>query len=1022
MGAKQKTKVYLLIASLQSVMVAFLLFFAGSSSTVSAAAGINSQLSFEGKIVKSDGTNITNGTYNMEFKIYQDGTNTGSGSTLKWTEDRLVGGSGGVTLTDGTFQVNLGSVNPFGSQVDWNQDTLWLSMQIGNSASCTISTTFQTNCGGDGEMTPYIRLTAVPYAQNAATLNGIAASGFIQNSTNPQTANFNVVSASSGSVAATIQGASGQSVDIAEIKVNGVANPVFKVASNGSTTLQSPTSQGSLTALQVQNSTGASLLTADTTNMRVGVGVTYAAMSTSFGTPSVTDAGSGSLNSGLVYYYKVTAIDSAGGETTPSSEGTMGVVGHTAFNVSWTAIPRASGYRIYRSSASGAEKYYTTVLTNSFTDTGQFATSTTNAPSSNGAYTNTNNSNSSLQLSVGGLGSPTGQVYISGIQPIFIGKNSDSKLSLPQSVYISGRYAYIASHGTNKLAVYDISNPASPTFVGQNSDSNLNGPLSVSVQGRYAYVANDGSNKLAVYDISNPASPTFVGQNSDSNLIAPQSVYVSGRYAYLANWGNNKLAVYDISNPASPTFVAQNSDSNLNEPINIYVQGRYAYVASYGNNKLAVCDISNPASFSCVTNSDSNLFSPASVYVQGRYAYIASQASNTLVIYDISNPASPTFVGQNSDSNLSSPLSVYVQGRYAYVASTNSNKLVIYDISNPASPTFVGQNSDSNLNSPQTESLFVQGRYAYMINHGDSKLLTYDLGGAYTQQLEAGSAELGTLNVNSNSAFAGDISIQGALGVGQSLQVNGNIGSSGSALFQSLAGSAAAFQIQDNSGSNLLTVNSLTRTAGIAGNAIKIGNSTGTDADTTILVLDSTASTPTINLASLNGGLFYNSNTGHINAIENGAVKEICNKTDLGCGTGSLQQAYDASAGGTTPEIVIGLNANTGGVDIQNLSTASISGASLLAVRDKAANNTTLGTALFSVSDRGETTVRGNASGSTSLFQVQGNGSIFNVDSTMNHVSIDSMLATLSSTFFLTSSACSSSCPAGTLTNGAVYR
>jgi hypothetical protein len=184
MGAKQKTKVYLLIASLQSVMVAFLLFFAGSSSTVSAAAGINSQLSFEGKIVKSDGTNITNGTYNMEFKIYQDGTNTGSGSTLKWTEDRLVGGSGGVTLTDGTFQVNLGSVNPFGSQVDWNQDTLWLSMQIGNSASCTISTTFQTNCGGDGEMTPYIRLTAVPYAnqaQSANTLGGtLTAGNFVQ--------------------------------------------------------------------------------------------------------------------------------------------------------------------------------------------------------------------------------------------------------------------------------------------------------------------------------------------------------------------------------------------------------------------------------------------------------------------------------------------------------------------------------------------------------------------------------------------------------------------------------------------------------------------------------------------------------------------------------------------------------------------------------------------------------------------------------------------------------------------------
>jgi len=150
---------------------------------VQAAAGINSQLSFEGKIVKSDGTNISNGTYNMEFKIYQDGNSSGSGSTLKWTEDWLVGGSGGVTLTNGTFQVNLGSHNAFAAQVDWNQDTLWLSLQIGNSSSCTISTNFHTDCSGDGEMTPFIRLTSVPYAQQAQTANslsGLTAGNFVQ--------------------------------------------------------------------------------------------------------------------------------------------------------------------------------------------------------------------------------------------------------------------------------------------------------------------------------------------------------------------------------------------------------------------------------------------------------------------------------------------------------------------------------------------------------------------------------------------------------------------------------------------------------------------------------------------------------------------------------------------------------------------------------------------------------------------------------------------------------------------------
>ena len=98
----------------------------------------------------------------------------------KWTEDYLVGGSGGVTVSAGTFDVNLGAHNPFASQVDWNQDTLYLSFQVGNTSSCTIITNFQTNCTGDGEMTPYIRLTAVPYAMNANKVGGLTASQLVQ--------------------------------------------------------------------------------------------------------------------------------------------------------------------------------------------------------------------------------------------------------------------------------------------------------------------------------------------------------------------------------------------------------------------------------------------------------------------------------------------------------------------------------------------------------------------------------------------------------------------------------------------------------------------------------------------------------------------------------------------------------------------------------------------------------------------------------------------------------------------------
>lgn len=126
-----------------------------------------SDLSFQGRLLRSDGSVVPDGHYNMQFKIYQDGNSSGTG-TLKWTETYVTNNSNaGVTVTNGFFSVTLGELNPFGTQVDWNQDTLWLSMNIAGSAGdCT---TFNSGtCIADGEMTPMKRITSTPYALNSA--------------------------------------------------------------------------------------------------------------------------------------------------------------------------------------------------------------------------------------------------------------------------------------------------------------------------------------------------------------------------------------------------------------------------------------------------------------------------------------------------------------------------------------------------------------------------------------------------------------------------------------------------------------------------------------------------------------------------------------------------------------------------------------------------------------------------------------------------------------------------------------
>ena len=148
--------------------------------------------------------------------------------------------------------------------------------------------------------------------------------------------------------------------------------------------------------------------------------------------------------------------------------------------------------------------------------------------------------------------------------------------------------------------------------------------------------------------------------------------------------------------------------------------------------------------------------------------------SGNLSIVDVSNPYSPSKV--SSLSTGTNPASVYVQGRYAYVANEGSNTLGVYDVSNPASPVSVGSVSTGTTPS----SVYVQGRYAYVANFTSNNMQIFDLGGEYTQQLQAGGAEVGTLQVDSNESISGNSSIQGGLNVSSGLQVSGGIGVSGS--------------------------------------------------------------------------------------------------------------------------------------------------------------------------------------------------------------------------------------------------
>ncbi len=142
-----------------------------------AHAAINPQISFQGKLTNTDGTNVTDGPYSIRFRIYTstaptDATNACSANSCLWEETQ-----GSVTVTGGLFQVNLGSVTALPGSVDFNSTPLYLGVKVGS----------------DTEMAPRIQFTAAPFAFNADKLDGIDSAGFVQLSPgSQQTGNINI--------------------------------------------------------------------------------------------------------------------------------------------------------------------------------------------------------------------------------------------------------------------------------------------------------------------------------------------------------------------------------------------------------------------------------------------------------------------------------------------------------------------------------------------------------------------------------------------------------------------------------------------------------------------------------------------------------------------------------------------------------------------------------------------------------------------------------------------------------------
>ncbi len=120
---------------------------AGAFPLASSNATSSGTIAYQGRLADSSGNPLTN-TLNMSFRLYS----ASAAGTPLWTEQWT--GSNGVEVSDGLFNVMLGSLTPIPQSVIAGNANLFLGITVGT----------------DDEMVPRVQLGSVPFAMQALTV------------------------------------------------------------------------------------------------------------------------------------------------------------------------------------------------------------------------------------------------------------------------------------------------------------------------------------------------------------------------------------------------------------------------------------------------------------------------------------------------------------------------------------------------------------------------------------------------------------------------------------------------------------------------------------------------------------------------------------------------------------------------------------------------------------------------------------------------------------------------------------
>lgn len=767
-----------------------------------AATGINQQINFQGRLFNAQGATVPDGFYNLQFKIYQDGTGTAAGNpggTLKWTESHLNSAGHGIEVKNGFMSVELGSVTAFGSSVDWNQSVLWLSMNIGNT---NLSCTPFTSCSGDGEMVPMKRLSAVPYALNAMQLGGKTAGEFIQNqnATVQTTSNFWISGTARADTALNspiLDTATGVSLSIGATNATGITigkSAIETTVASSTITIGSPTTATTLrAATQTSSNTAGSALTIrGATGLGTGIG---GSLTLTGGTGGATNANGGNV------------IVSGGAA---SGSGVQGIV-----NLSASAFSASSN------GACAADCTISQSIVDSF---GTAIVSATASPITITLPNPTNTTQGRI-------------IYIT---------TASSSLD----------FTLAANSGGNLLSVTMKQNTTATMIWNGNAWTPGGASNAITLQATY----NNGTNPSTTPEIKLDSTRGTIDIQDADTSIATDLLNIRG-----SNAGGLGTVLFGVSDTGRVTIQGTTDDASAFRVLNS--AGNYLFNVNSSNNYVISNSIHTPgneitnSSFEAggaLTSGEEGWFGPS----QGNFVSNASHArTGYYSLQVLPNGTNMDFFAGNY-YEVSPGDDLYLSGYVKNSAGSNGTagiQITWYD-------------KDKAALSSSTDYASLPGT-TYILKKINA---TAPANAAYARV---------SATVRSSSSSG--------LFYFDDFYLNRS-SESADFTFRSAADVATAFRIQSSLAAQTLF------TADTLNNIIKIGDSTGTDTNTTILVVDSTTADPTT-LSGKNGGLFYRSDNNSLKAVIGGAVVDVCTTavtcTGYSAAAGSSVQLQGSSPG-----------------------------------------------------------------------------------------------------------------------------